>query len=303
MGFKFFEKNRIVIGSAVLCCIIMVMNPEVTAAASKEAINLWLNSVVPMLLPFFIAANFLKHTGVVNRISPSIYPFVMGVLSGYPMGARVAGDYYREGMIDNRQLYRILSYSMITGPAFLVGAVGVEFLHSHGLGVLLAVCHYVSALINSLFYGGLTGKDSALRRKTFIRQDTYYNILTDAMIDSFRAIAIILAYIIIFMIGTDLLQFSGILNFLPTAEAAALAKGFLEMTVGCNSLAMCQCTPLVKTTLAAFVVTFGGLSVMGQSMSMLRGCNVTFRQLFVMKLSHGVICAILTFAFGSFMVY
>ena len=149
----------------------------------------------------------------------------------------------------------------------------------------------------------LTGKASTPRRKAFIRQDTYYNILTDAIIDSFRTIAIILAYIILFMIGTDLLQFSGVLSFLPTAEAAALVKGFLEMTVGCNSLAMCQCAPLVKTTLAAFVVTFGGLSVMGQSMSMLRSCNVTFRQLFVMKLSHGVICAILTFALGSFVVY
>ncbi len=302
MRYKFLEKNKIVIGSAILCCAVMVMNPEVTSAASKEAINLWLNSVVPMLLPFFIAANFLKHTGVVNRISPGVYPFVMGFLSGYPMGARVAGDYYRAGMIDQRQLHWILSYSMITGPAFLIGAVGVEFLGSHGLGVLLAICHYLSALLNSLFYSAAAEKTKMIRKKPYIRSDTYYNILTDAILDSFRSIAIILAYIMIFMIGTDLLQFSGVLNLLPTAEAAAVCKGFLEMTVGCNSLVMCRCAPLIKTTLAAFIVTFGGLSVMGQTMSMLRGCDVSFRQLFVMKLSHGILCAILTFSVGCFVV-
>ncbi len=61
MGFKFIGKNKIVIGGAILCCLIMVVFPEVTATASKEAINLWLNSIVPTLLPFFIVANFLKR--------------------------------------------------------------------------------------------------------------------------------------------------------------------------------------------------------------------------------------------------
>ena len=82
MGFKIFEKNKIIIGGALFCCLIMVIFPEVTAQASKEAINLWLNSIVPILFPFFIAANFLKSTGIVGQISPKIYPFAMGMLSG-----------------------------------------------------------------------------------------------------------------------------------------------------------------------------------------------------------------------------
>lgn len=100
MGFKIFEKNRIVVGGVVCCCLIMVLLPEITAEASKETITLWLNSIVLVLLPFFIAANFLKSTGIVGKISPRIYLFAMGLLAGYPMGARIAGDFYREGCID-----------------------------------------------------------------------------------------------------------------------------------------------------------------------------------------------------------
>lgn len=302
MGFNIFEKNRIVIGGALVCCFIMVIFPEITAAASKEAINLWLNSIVPILLPFFIAANFLKNTGIVNRISPKIYPFAMGVLSGYPMGARVAGDYFREGKIDAGQLKWVLSCSMVTGPAFLIGAVGHEFLGSHQLGIVLTVSHYVSAVINSLFYSRGAETVSFAKRTGSFRRGSYYNIFTDAILDSFRSIAIILAYIMIFMIAVDLLQFSGVLRLLPTPEAVAVTKGFLEMTVGCNSLAMCRCSPLVKLTLAAFIVTFGGLSVLGQSMSMLRNCDIAFRQLFIMKLSHGILCAIIAFSLGCFVV-
>ena len=114
--------------------------------------------------------------------------------------------------------------------------------------------------------------------------------------------AIILAYIMIFMIAVDLIQFSGFLRLAPTAEAAALFKGFLEMTVGCNSLLMCQCGQLVKLTLAAFIVTFGGLSVMGQSMSMLKGCSISLRRLFLMKLTQGLISAIIAFSAGTFVI-
>ncbi len=302
MGFKIFEKNKIIIGGALFCCLIMVIFPEVTAQASKEAINLWLNSIVPILFPFFIAANFLKSTGIVGQISPKIYPFAMGMLSGYPMGARICGDYYREGAIDRDQLRWILSYSMITGPAFLIGTVGHEFLGSHRVGIVVALCHYVSALLNGLFYGGGAKKKVVPMKKT-TRRDSYYNIFTDAILDSFRSVGIILAYIIIFMIATDLVQFSGFLQLLPTPEAAALVKGLLEMTVGCSSLTMCQSGQVVKATLAAFMVTFGGFSVMGQSMSMLRNCGISFRELCRMKLSQGILCAILTFAVCSFVVY
>ncbi len=129
------------------------------------------------------------------------------------------------------------------------------------------------------------------------RNESYYNILTDAIVDSFHSIAIILAYIVMFMIATDLLQFSGIFMFINSPEIVAIVKGALEMTVGCNSLMVCGCSDTLRTTLASFIITFGGLSVAGQSMSMLRNCDIGFGQICKMKLSQGIIGAI--FAFQS----
>ena len=87
---KEIEKSRLIIGGAIGCSLIMVAFPLITALASKEAVSIWLNSVVPTLLPFFIAANFLKKTGIVGRIPTGIYPLAMALLSGYPMGAKIA---------------------------------------------------------------------------------------------------------------------------------------------------------------------------------------------------------------------
>lgn len=308
MSFSFFDKNKIMAFAAIVFCLIMVVFPEITATAAKEAVSLWLNSVVPMLFPFFVGANFLKHTGIVKHLSPRIYPFAMGALSGYPMGACMAGEYYRKGIIDRQQLQHILSYSMITGPAFLIGTVGYEFLGSHRLGMILAAGHYIGAYVNGMFFGkayAAARKMPMGRRGKEQKQsgaESGFGALTDAILESFRSIGIILAYIILFMIAADLLQFSGALRFAPTAEAAAVLKGVFEMTVGCSSLAACQCSQTVKTVLAAFIVTFGGLSVTGQSVSMLRDCGIGFGELFVMKLSHGILSAIITFSICSFVV-
>lgn len=220
----------------------------------------------------------------------------------------MAGEYYRKGIIDRQQLQHILSYSMITGPAFLIGTVGYEFLGSHRLGMILAAGHYIGAYVNGMFFGKAyaaarqmpPGKRGEERKQS--GAESGFGALTDAILESFRSIGIILAYIILFMIAADLLQFSGALRFAPTAEAAAVLKGMFEMTVGCSSLAACQCSQTVKTVLAAFIVTFGGLSVTGQSVSMLRNCGVKFGELFVMKLSHGILSAIITFSICSFVV-
>lgn len=302
MGFKFMlQKNKLVTAGAIGCCILMVIFPELTERASKEAIGLWLNAVVPCLMPFFIASSFLRQTGIAMKLPPGIYPLAMAVLSGYPMGARIAGDTYREGRLDGKQLEQILSYSMVTGPAFIIGSVGVGFLGSHQMGIVLAISHYAGAMINSLFYHGSSSKGVSQGIATR-RTDRYYDILTDAILDSFRSIGLILAYIMIFMIAGDLLQFSGLLRLIPTPEMAAVVKGFMEMTVGAGSLAACQCGLAVKTTLTSFMISFGGLSVLGQSMSMLGGCDVSFGKIFIMKLSHGLISAIITFTIIAFVV-
>lgn len=104
------------------------------------------------------------------------------------------------------------------------------------------------------------------------------------------------------MIVIDLLQFSGILAFAKTAESVAFIKGFFEMTLGCSSLTASFASDRVKVCIATFTVSFGGLSVLGQSMSMLRGCGVSFGELFLMKLSHGIISGLLAFSIGCFVL-
>ena len=55
---KVLNENNIIAAAAAICAAVMVAFPEVTESGAKSAIAIWLNSVVPVLLPFFIFADF-----------------------------------------------------------------------------------------------------------------------------------------------------------------------------------------------------------------------------------------------------
>ena len=301
MGFSML-KHKIVIFGAVFFCLMMVLFPEISATASKNAMHLWINAIVPTLFPFIVMTCFIQRIGMLDRMPIGVYPFVMAILSGYPMGAKVAGDAWRSGCLDEDELRRVLSYSMVTGPAFILGAVGMEFFHSSKLGWILVVSHYGGALLNGCLSGSfsreITGKTPVVSKMG----KSYAASLTDSILDAFQAIGMILAYIMMFMILTDLLQFSGIFSFFSRDYMAALLKGILEMTVGCNAIQSCNCSLMVKMVCTSFVLSFGGLSVAGQSMSMLAGCPVTLEKILSLKLRHGAISGILTFTICAFVV-
>ncbi len=286
---------------AVSACLLMMLFPEITVSASKAAIRVWMNAVVPALLPFMIIANYIKKTGVKNMAAGSLYTVLMTFLSGYPMGAKLAGDRYRTGAMDENGLYRLLCYSMITGPAFVVGGVGVTFYQSKMAGYILTLSHYAGAVCCGLTLGRgrKDGKKPIAAKKTGpIASETPF---TDCILESFRTLGIVLAYIVLFMIATDFIEEAGFLYVLPEG-IDAFCKGLLEMTVGCREIAVSGCSINVKLVLSSFVISFGGLSVIGQTMSMLSGCPITTLQILKIKLFHGLFSAIWTFTICTFVV-
>ncbi len=304
--------NKIVVSAAACFALAMIVFPEVTEEGAKMAIILWLNAIVPVLLPFFIFSDFIKSSGDLAKLPPRIYPFIMGFLSGYPMGAKVTGDYVREGRLTLDEGRAILSYSMVTGPAFILFTVG-QFIGSSRAAALVAAAHYAGALANGFFYrqGRIrTGRKAAAKPITSRKPTTpitpiksdYMENFTAAILGGFKAMAIILAYLIVFYIGIDLASRAGLFAAIDNKTVCACLKGLLEMTIGTNQVGMCDIGIEYKTVLAAMLVSFGGLSVAGQSASMTRNSGLGFKDILLMKLTHGMLAAIFAILLTRFVV-
>ena len=98
----------------------------------------------------------------------------------------------------------------------------------------------------------------------------YLENFTDAIVSGFKAMAMILAYLMVFTIGINILEHLGVFSVINNQGVAASFKGIFEMTMLINLVGMCDMGIRLKSVIAAFLVSFGGLSVAGQSMSMAR---------------------------------
>lgn len=90
-------------------CLLIFSSTNLQSA--KSGLSLWANSVVPSLLPFFIATELLSYTNVVKILGKLFNPlmrplfnvpgegsfaFIMGIISGYPTGAKIVTKFRQD---------------------------------------------------------------------------------------------------------------------------------------------------------------------------------------------------------------
>lgn len=269
----------------------MILFPKDVSTVTKEAILLWLNSIVPALFPFFIVSGIIRKSGLLQVVSYKKLPFIMGFFSGYPVGAQMACEYLKKKLICEEDFYKIVSYSMVTGPAFLIGSCGVDFFGSQHIGYCFAFSHYFAALIIWFCYGRkVNGCRTCL--PVHERSKREQNILKYSIKSAIDSIFTVLGYLIIFMILTCMMKKSGIFLIINNDCVTALTTGIMEMTIGTRAASMLD-NPLVSVTAASFIISFGGLCVIGQTISIMDGIEVNVMKIIAFKIIHGIISVFL----------
>lgn len=148
MKFRFITfsiKKHILSIIFILFTICLVVFSKDNLSATKNGLLLWANSVVPALLPFFIATELLSHTTIVASVGkllnkymrplfnvPGIgaYAFIMGIISGYPVGAKIVTEFKNNNECSTAEAERLLSFTNNSGPLFIIGTVGIAMFGS-----------------------------------------------------------------------------------------------------------------------------------------------------------------------------
>jgi len=293
-------------------CLIMMAFPSVALSAARRGIALWANSVLPALLPFFICANFMTALGLPAQIGRifeapfqklfrapgvSAFVFAVSITSGYPMGAKLIGDLGRRKEITRIEAKKMLAFCSTSGPLFMLGAVGAGMLASTAAGAVIALSHYLGALLNGLLCSFLVSERSmvpsrAQPAETGLKKGSLLDLFTDSMMAAFCSLGIICGYIVLFMTLTDFIELAGMLEHIRSDWGRSLVKGLLEMTVGCSGISGGgDLNLLYQCVLCSFMISFGGLSVCAQSMSMLAGLKISTAYYIAVKMSHGLLAA------------
>lgn len=314
--------SKQILFSSLICILIccLVIQPQRYIASVYQGMVLFATNVAPALFPFFFFTKLLTSLGGADYLGKALrkpvsalyrapgssgYVYVMSVLSGYPVGSRLIADLYDNGCLTTADARKISTFTSTSGPLFIVGTVGTLMLHNPKCGYYIMLCHFVGALVNGLFYRGKRSESLPAQ----IRAETTDNILSSSITNSIWSVLIVGGYIAVFSMVVDVLDDLGVIGALAEPLAFALeacnqppelARGIvmclIEITRGCQTIAACGAPLRYAAPFVAAMLSFGGLSILFQSMTFLSHCKVKVSFFLISKLTQAAVTFWITYA-------
>ena len=150
----------------VFSLALLLRRADVARDCMRQGLSICARAVVPSLFPFMVLSELLVASGAGEWFfSPLCRPLgkllglsragccavVLGLLCGFPVGARCAILAYEKGAMQKNECERVIACSSIPSSAFLISTVGTTLWNDTRFGTLL----YVTSVLMALFCGFL----------------------------------------------------------------------------------------------------------------------------------------------------
>ena len=302
--------------------------------AAKQGLTLWATSVVPSLFPFFIATELLSKTNIAHTLGKFLnffmkplfnvrgeggFAFIMGVISGYPTGAKIASDFRENNILSKEECERLLSFTNNSGPLFILGTVGISMYGSTQIGLLLFCTHLLASLtVGFIFRFWKKDKKNSpialppsintnIKGKKTLSLSNLGSAISESISSATTSIMMIGGFIVLFSVIISMLNASHVLdtlssifvplsNFLhiPSEFVPPFITGFLEITNGISLVANTSSFGTISIIITSFLLGFGGISVFLQVWSITSKTDLSIKPYILGKLLHGLIAAFYT---------
>lgn len=298
---------------SILCLLLLLFQSTLSVEGARSGLILWFQTVVPTLLPFMICSNVIVRLGAARYLVRPLkgpcrrflhlsecgaYTLVVGMLCGYPMGAKTCGDFVASGRMDKREGQYLLAFCNYPSPMFLVGYLAATLLCRDRLVPLL-----LSVYLPLLPLASLAGHCYHIREASLSAKlpdapsGQTSGWLDDAIANACEVILKVGIYIILYSI------LAAFLKVLPwTGEVVKLLTlGAIEITTGIQAAGASPLTGDLVPLLGAVIAAFGGLSGVSQTQSVIKNAELSIRHYILWKLLHGLLTAALFIILASLM--
>ncbi len=281
--------------------------PRAVSGAAASSVAYCLHTLVPSLFPFMVLCGFAVESPAAARLSrplglPARYlfrlpgccaaPILMGLIGGYPAGAKGASLLLSRGLITREQAGRMLMFCVNPGLAFTVTYLGIGVFGSPGLGWRL----FISVSLSSVLLGILSGLLSPVPEPVKEQPPkSPPGALTRSVAGAARSVLIMCAFIVLFSGFSALLHQSGLfqgavrllsrLGIFTPQQWASVLSFLIEVTGGAGDAGALGVGP----GFFAFGLAFGGICVHMQALSMFSGPPISTPVFLLCRLIHGLL--------------
>ncbi len=284
--------------------ILLVKNASLAIGYASDALNICFEMIVPSLFPFFICSGILIYSGFCEllakafqfcmfplfRVSPAgSSAFILGIVSGYPLGAITAGELYESSYLSKTEAERLLAFCNNSGPLFILGSVGIAVYSNIHYGIALYTAHILAALTVGIlfrFYG--RNKHCAPPTQMTSPDRSMGEIFNIALQNGIRNILTVCGAVLFFSVISRLL-----LDIIPlNGTANALFSGLLEFVTGTVKISGLTISIAQKLVLTSVIVGFAGISVHAQVMAVIAKYHLSLLPYITGKALHGIVAGL-----------
>ncbi len=274
------------------------------------SISIWRDNLFPSLFPFFILSNCLLQydfAKILGRIFESFmrkffrlpgetsFVWIISLFSGFPSGAKYTTELVKTGYINQEQASKLLTFTHYSNPLFVLGMIGGILLNHKGMALLILFGHILSNVIVGFIF---RPKDLSISKNKSYEIDkednkTFGNVLRQSIYDALQTMFLLLGIITIFLIVTTILE--QLFDF--DIYIKTVVAGLLEMTQGVKLASGLPISLLEKALLMTGFISFGGLSVHIQVLSIIGEAKIKYKYFLLARILHVLLACSLVLIF------
>ena len=307
----------------ILCILLFIAFEILTESKSiletvNFSFNIWKENVFPSLFPFFVLSELLINYGFIEIIGEVFKPFMnkifktkgvgafalfMGMISGFPSSAKYIRELNKKNLIDEKEATKLLMFTHFSNPLFILGTISLLFLNNKEVGLLILICHYLgNFIIGIIFRNYYASKQentkislkkvlNEINKKQDKNKKSFGEVMTTALLNSINTLILILGVVTVFLIITTIIDNNINLN----SFQQSILNGIVEMTQGLKYVSLEEIPLKLKCILSTMIISFGGLSVHMQVISILSDTKIKYLPFLTARIIHALISSLLVF--------
>ncbi len=279
------------LAASVLFIAAILLFSEPSLNASKRGLLLWFTTMLPTLLPYMITVNILLYLLPEKNGYANVF-LLLGLLCGYPMGAKLCASLRKNGTLTKQQAEYYLPLINLPSPAYLISFVCRQSLSATTLLPVYLLCIYAAVAVYALLSYPFVGKREHSQTNSsipFLTENMGGAFFDRCILDAFIAITKLGGYIILFSILSELLM----QLFMPLSELLSyLTAGILEITNGTERIIGSGLSFYRKRLFILTTTSFGGISCIFQTKSLLADTDISMTRYIFAKMGMAFLTAL-----------
>lgn len=274
---------------------------------TRTSLLYFLESIFPTMFPFYVLSSIIVATPAANKLfdklkrfarfyrlpAESLSAIFVGMLCGFPLGAKITSELYENNMISKKEAEIIAAFTNIAGPIYTINIIGNIYLDSKYYGIIIWLCLIISSLLTGLIFTRLyLKKEEEFSKKNIINKRN-----TDI------ANCIMTGLNTALYVGAVIVFFSSVLSVLkriPFASSTAytVIYSVTELTGGLKALIelfkSIQIEEKLKIIITTAIASWSGICVHLQVCGILRSAGINIKYYITGKLLCTLIAVILS---------